>query len=71
METETVGIVTHVMTWFGDIPAWLTAVTTLVTAATAITDLTDTRKDDMVIGKVLWVLNIVAGNIGKNKNLDA
>ena len=63
METETVGIVTHVMTWFGDIPAWLTAV--------AITALTPTRKDDMVIGKVLWVLNIVAGNVGKNKNLDA
>ena len=61
----------HMITWFGDIPAWITAVTTLVTAATAITALTPTRKDDAVIGKVLWVLNIIAGNIGKNKNLDA
>ena len=71
METETVGIVTHVMTWFGDIPAWLTAVTTLVTAATAITALTPPRKDDMVIGNVLRVLNKVAGNVGNKKNLDA
>jgi len=71
METESIGMFAHMITWFGDIPAWITAVTTVVTAATAITAITPTRKDDAVIGKVLWVLNIIAGNIGKNKNLDA
>jgi len=71
METESIGMFAHMVTWFGDIPAWITALTTVVTAATAITAITPTRKDDAVIGKVLWVLNIIAGNIGKNKNLDA
>jgi|TARA_Y100000310_G_scaffold23426_1_gene22480 hypothetical protein len=71
METESIGMFAHMITWFGDIPAWITALTTVVTAATAITAITPTRKDDAVIGKVLWVLNIIAGNIGKNKNLDA
>ena len=51
-------------------PAWISAITALVTAATAITVLTPTKSDDKVIGMILKVLNVVAGNVGKNKNAD-
>ena len=50
---------------------WLKAVTGLVTAATAITILTPTKTDNKIIGGLLKLLNFIAGNIGKNKNLDS
>jgi len=55
---------------FDQLPGWLTAITAVVTAATAITALTPTKRDDAIIGGVLRVLNILAGNFGKNKNAD-
>jgi hypothetical protein len=51
-------------------PVWLTAITGVVTAATAITALTPSKSDDKVLDKILKVLNLLAGNIGKNKNAD-
>lgn len=51
-------------------PAWLTAITGIVTAATAITALTPTTADDKVVAMILRVLNLLAGNVGKNKNAD-
>jgi hypothetical protein len=51
-------------------PAWLTAITGVVTAATAITALTPTRADDEIADKILRVLNFLAGNIGANRNAD-
>ena len=51
-------------------PAWVSAITALVTAATAITALTPTKTDDKAISFILRILNLVAGNIGKNKNKD-
>jgi len=51
-------------------PAWLTAITGLVTAATAITALTPSTADDKVLNTALRVLNLLAGNVGKNKNAD-
>lgn len=53
------------------LPAWIIAITGLVTAATAITALTPTKSDDKIIGIILKVLNLLAGNVGKNKNEDA
>ena len=55
---------------FDQLPGWLTAITAVVTAATAITALPPTTKDDAVIGGILRVLNILAGNFGKNRNAD-
>ena len=51
-------------------PDWILALTTVVTAATAITALTPTKADDRVIATILSVLNFLAGNFGKNKNAD-
>ena len=53
-----------------DLPNWILAITTLVTAATAVTALTPTKSDDKWIGIVLKVLNVLAGNVGKNTNAD-
>lgn len=52
------------------LPAWLVAITTVVTACTAITSLTKTKSDDKVVNAVLRVLNVLAGNVFKNKNSD-
>ena len=56
--------------FFEAFPAWLTAITTLVTAATAITALTPTQADDKIVAVALKVLNVLAGNVGKNRNAD-
>ena len=58
------------LTLIDSMPAWISAITALVTAATAVTALTPTKSDDKVIGMILKVLNLVAGNVGKNKNAD-
>ena len=56
--------------FFDAFPAWLTAITALVSAATAITALTPTKVDDKYVSIALRVLNVVAGNVGKNRNAD-
>ena len=55
---------------FDALPAWLNALTALVTAATAITALTPTKADDKYVSLALRVLNTIAGNFLKNKNAD-
>ena len=56
--------------FFDAFPAWLTAITSLISAATAITALTPTKADDKWAALALRVLNVVAGNVGKNRNAD-
>jgi len=55
----------------GEYKEWVIAVTGVVTAATAITALTPTKTDNKIINTILAILNILAGNILKNKNYDA
>ena len=57
--------------FFEALPTWLNALTLLVTGATAITALTPTQMDNKAVDWLLAVLNLVAGNVGKNKNADA
>lgn len=58
------------MEWLESYPAWLAAITSVVTAATAITALTPTKADDAFLNALLKVLNILAGNVLKNRNKD-
>ncbi|MCB9996601.1 MAG: hypothetical protein H6869_09215 [Rhodospirillales bacterium] len=51
----------------GIIQQWLFAMTSVVTAASAITALTPTKKDDRIRGYILAVLNFLALNIGNAK----
>lgn len=59
-----------ILSVFDAMPAWISAVTALVTAATAITALTPTRADDAWVDRILRVLNVLAGNVGANRNAD-
>lgn len=51
-------------------PAWIVAITGLVTAASAITALTPTQADDKFVSTILRVLNVLSLNIGRNRNAD-
>ena len=55
---------------FNTLPIWVHAVTGVITAATAITALTPTKTDDKIVNAILKVLNVLAGNVFKNKNAD-
>lgn len=55
---------------FQTIQPYLGATAGVVTAATAITAITPTKSDDKIINIVLKVLNILAGNVFRNKNKD-
>lgn len=59
------------VTLLAQAPVWLVAITGVVTAATAITALTPSTSDDKIINTVLMILNILAGNFGKNTNADS
>ena len=52
------------------LPDWVVAASGLCTAATAITALTPTRADDRALDTILRILNVLAGNVGRNRNAD-
>lgn len=54
-----------------DFTTWLAAITGIVTACTAVTAITPTTVDNKVLDIALKVLNVLAGNIAKNKNKDS
>lgn len=56
--------------FFTSFPAWLVAITAVVTAANGITALTPTTVDDKYVGFLLRILNVLSVNFGKNKNAD-
>lgn len=53
-----------VITYFNDI---LVAITSVVTAASAICALTPNTKDDTIVAKIRGVLDVLALNVGKAK----
>ena len=48
----------------------ITIVTYVLSAATVITAMTKSKSDDKVVGFIKKILNVLAGNVGKNKNAD-
>ena len=54
-----------------NIPMWLNALALLVAGCTGITALTPSKSDDEWLDRILKLLNLLAGNFGKNKNADA
>ncbi len=46
-------------------------VTAVISVATAITAVTPSKADDKILNGLLKFINLLAGNIGKNKNADA
>jgi len=46
-------------------------VTAVISVATAITAVTPSKADDKILNGFLKFINLLAGNIGKNKNADA
>ena len=63
-------MIEQLQTFFDAIPLWIQALMALVTGATALTAMTPTKVDDRIVSKALKVLNILAGNIGRNRNAD-
>jgi len=59
-----------ILNYFDQLPPWLNAITALIAASSGITVLTPTKKDDKILNSVLSVLNLLALNVGKNKNAD-
>ena len=53
------------------IPVWVKALTVLVTGATAVTALTTSKADNKIVDVLLKILNMLAGNVIKNKNADS
>ncbi|HAH10099.1 MAG TPA: hypothetical protein DCL54_18285 [Alphaproteobacteria bacterium] len=51
-------------TFFDSFPAWLNAIFAVISAASAITALTATPKDDQIVGKLHRLLQVIALNIG-------
>jgi hypothetical protein len=54
----------------GEVGTWISAVTGIVTACTAVTAITPSKSDDVAINAILRVLNMLSGNFGKNINKD-
>jgi hypothetical protein len=46
------------------LPAWLSAVTGIIAAASAVAALTPTPRDDRVLGKLYKIVDLLALNVG-------
>lgn len=62
---ETLG---HIASLWAALPDWFSALTGLITAASAVTALTPTPKDDRFIGRAYRILEVLALNIGHAKD---
>ncbi len=57
-------IVATLTSFFDHVPVWLAAATSLVTAASAVSAITPTPKDDKILSSIMGILNVLALNIG-------
>ncbi len=57
-------IATALAEFFGAFPAWVNAALTVIAAASALTALTPSAKDDRFLARVQRVLELLALNIG-------
>ena len=63
-------IMDTIINLFANYPAWVNALLSLCVGATAITALTPSSVDNRILGIIIKVLNVVAGNFLRNKNAD-
>lgn len=49
-------------------PAWLSAVTGIIAAASSVAALTPTPRDDKILGKLYKIVDLLALNVGFAKN---
>ena len=66
-------MIVGIINFIDQLPAIVNALMGLVVAANAVTIITPTRIDDDALGfvnKGLRVLNVIAGNFGRNRNAD-
>ncbi len=73
MEMESVNWFMTAWTWFttGDLGAWVSVITIVITAANAITMLFPSTANNAFLNAVLKILNFLAVNVLQNKNADA
>ena len=63
-------VLSSLYSFLDSVPAWVTAVTGIVSAASAITALTPTPKDDNFVAGIVKVLDLLALNVGHRKRAD-
>lgn len=59
-----------VYVFFDGIPAWLNAIMAVISAASAVTALTPTPRDDQFLSKIYRVLELLALNVKLVKGVD-
>jgi len=60
-----------ILGWISSWPSYVHAIFGIVSAATALTALTPSKVDDKIVNWILIALNVLAGNVMKNRNKDA
>lgn len=73
MEQETMNWFMTAWDWFttGDMGAWVSVITIVVTAANGITMIFPSTANNAFLNAVLKILNFLAVNVLKNRNADA
>jgi hypothetical protein len=56
-------IIQTVYAFFDGIPVWLNAIMAVISAASAVTALTPTPRDDQILSKIYGVLQLLALNV--------
>ena len=60
----------QILMFIDELPAWVSALTALVTACAGVASLTPTKSDDAAIAFMLRIINVVGLNVNRAKNAD-